>query len=89
MAKLAGLPPSVISRAKLVLDNLEKGEKSKTIENLSDDLPLFQNVENKEVGLQISPNEKLISHLADVNVDDLTPREALEIVYTLKELADS
>ena len=89
MAKLAGLPPSVISRAKLVLDNLEKGEKSKTIENLSDDLPLFQNVENKEVGPQISPNEKLISHLADVNVDDLSPREALEIVYTLKELADS
>ena len=89
VAKLAGLPPSVISRAKLVLDNLEKGEKSKTIENLSDDLPLFQNVENKEVGPQISANEKLISHLADVNVDDLTPREALEIVYTLKELADS
>ena len=89
MAKLAGLPHSVISRAKLVLENLEKGEKSKTIENLNDNLPLFQNVENKEASLQISLNEKFISHLADVNVDDLTPREALEIVYTLKELADS
>ena len=34
VAKLAGLPLSVITRAKIVLENLEKGEKNKVIENL-------------------------------------------------------
>ena len=44
VAKLAGLPENVINRAKVVLRELEKGEKSRAINSLAEDLPLFSNI---------------------------------------------
>ena len=43
VAQLAGLPPAVIARARLVLDMLEKGEREggRAQATLIDDLPLF------------------------------------------------
>ena len=88
VAKLAGLPPSVITRAKIVLESLERGEKSKVIENLNEELPLFQNIDTESHTSLSTPDSKLVSHLADINVDDLTPRQAMEVIYELKKLID-
>jgi DNA mismatch repair protein MutS len=88
VAKLAGLPLNVISRAKIILENLEKGEKAKVIENLTDDLPLFQNMATGFTDLEELPKSQLNSYLAEVNADNLTPREALDLIYKLKELAE-
>ena len=88
VAKLAGLPPSVITRAKIVLESLERGEKSKVIENLNEELPLFQNIDTESHTSLSTPDSKLVSHLADINVDDLTPRQAMEVIYELKKLTD-
>ena len=41
VAKLAGLPPAVVERARAILGELEKTEREKPVASLVDDLPLF------------------------------------------------
>ena len=48
VARLAGLPEAVVSRAKDVLHQLEQGEQSGKADRLVDDLPLFSAVVKKE-----------------------------------------
>jgi DNA mismatch repair protein MutS len=79
VAKLAGLPASVLDRARDVLALLEKSEQTGSISKLSDDLPLFSMREPAQKIL--SASESLLSAL---NPDDLSPKEALEWLYRLK-----
>lgn len=84
VAKLAGLPEVVLTRAGQVLDSLEHGSKQKNIAALADDLPLFAALKPKEKEVQeASEAEK---YLQTVNPDDLTPKQALEELYKLKTL---
>ncbi len=86
VAKLAGLPASVTARATEVLEILEKGEEAGALARLADDLPLFRAAFHrpKEAATpQASPAEEL---LRDIRPDELTPREALELLYRLKGL---
>nr|WP_316627078.1 DNA mismatch repair protein MutS [uncultured Brevundimonas sp.] len=80
VAKLAGVPTSVVARARSVLERLE-GEKAAAAR--LDDLPLFAVAEPEPVRGP-SPLELAFR---DVDPDDLTPREALEALYRLKGLA--
>ncbi|MBN9465090.1 DNA mismatch repair protein MutS [Brevundimonas sp.] len=80
VAKLAGVPASVVARARSVLERLE-GEKAAAAR--LDDLPLFAVAEPEPVRGP-SPLELAFR---DVDPDDLTPREALEALYRLKGLA--
>jgi DNA mismatch repair protein MutS len=81
VAKLAGLPASVIARAHAVLALLEKTrERGEGVKGLGD-LPLFQ--AGAETEPAVSPLEAL---LADVNPDALSPKDALEILYRAREL---
>ena len=81
VAKLAGLPAAVIARAKDVLAQLEGTAAKNPAQALVDDLPLFaaQPLPEKKDGLREA--------LADVNPDELSPREAHELVYRLKREA--
>jgi DNA mismatch repair protein MutS len=80
VAKLAGLPPSVIERAKVVLAELEADER--TIKHKGfEDLPLFQATRPAPPG---SPRDKLIAALEALHPDEMSPREALEALYALK-----
>jgi DNA mismatch repair protein MutS len=82
VAKLAGLPASVTERAEEVLAILEKGEESGALARLADDLPLFRAARRPmPEPAALSPVEDL---LRDVRPDELTPREALELIYLLK-----
>jgi DNA mismatch repair protein MutS len=82
VAKLAGLPPGVVARAKSVLAKLEAGRDSTGgIAAGLDDLPLFAAAEEP---LAADP---LGEALAAVEPDSLTPRQALETLYRLKALA--
>jgi DNA mismatch repair protein MutS len=87
VAKLAGLPSSVVNRARVILDKLEASDregKGKT-DVLIDDLPLFSAPQPLPASvLQDSETEK---RLEGVNPDELSPREALQILYELKDLA--
>ncbi|MCF6444613.1 DNA mismatch repair protein MutS [Nereida sp. MMG025] len=89
VAKLAGLPPKVIERAKMVLDALEKGEREGAIgqKALIDDLPLFSAVPSAPVR-EIGPSE-IEERLKDISPDELTPRDALAALYDLKALLNN
>jgi len=86
VAKLAGLPPSVIERAKIVLEALEKGEREAGSQKaLIDDLPLFRAVPVQAA--KAAPKESaVVSRLREVHPDDLTPIEALRFIYEIKDL---
>ncbi len=83
VARLAGLPAAVISRAQDVLKLLQSGEQSGTLARLADDLPLFNLAVAKPVAEKTSP---ALEMLQNVDPDGLSPKEALDILYTLKSL---
>jgi DNA mismatch repair protein MutS len=83
VAKLAGLPPPVIARARSVLAKLEAGrDATGGIAAGLDDLPLFAAAAEPERG-----PDPLVAALGEIDPDSLTPREALDHLYRLKRLA--
>jgi DNA mismatch repair protein MutS len=83
VAKLAGLPPAVVARAKSVLSKLEAGrDATGGIAAGLDDLPLFAATAEAQQAL-----DPLAAALDGVDPDRLTPREALEQLYILKRIA--
>jgi DNA mismatch repair protein MutS len=81
VAKLAGLPPRVVARAKAVLAKLEAGrDATGGIAAGLDDLPLFA------TPVEESAPDVLADALAAIDPDALTPREALEALYRLKQV---
>jgi len=85
VARLAGLPDAVVQRAKDVLHQLEAGETSGKADRLVDDLPLFSAVVKKEATAP-AKNDALGGALAALNLDEMTPREAQDALYRLKEM---
>ncbi len=88
VAKLAGLPEAVVSRARVVLDALEKGEREGggAQKALIDDLPLF--AATPPPAPASMRRSEVEARLEDVLPDTLSPREALDLLYELKGLAD-
>ena len=86
VAKLAGLPEAVITRARDVLDQLESVERDNSASKIIDDLPLFS-VDQKPVSNSRDLETPLADALDALNPDELSPRDALEILYQLRTLA--
>jgi DNA mismatch repair protein MutS len=84
VARLAGLPKTVVARAHDVLAQLEQGH-GKTRMNIAiDDLPLFAAAEATPA---FTPAESAVEQaLKEANPDSLTPREALDLVYRLRAM---
>ena len=84
VAKLAGLPPPVIERAQTVLGKLEKGraETGGLAAGLGD-LPLFSAALNAAEAKVDVLREKLTG----LDIDSLSPRAALDLLYELKRAA--
>ena len=88
VAKLAGLPESVIARASVVLQALEKGEREGGSQKaIIDDLPLFAAAPPPQPAPPSGPSI-LEEALSDVQPDTLRPLDALNLIYQLKELVD-
>ncbi|MFN3805730.1 DNA mismatch repair protein MutS [Asticcacaulis sp.] len=85
VARLAGMPPVVVARAKDILERLET---DKAHQLKLDDLPLFATVQAQvSVATSQKPAEtELEKALKGINPDDLSPREALEVIYRLRGL---
>lgn len=90
VARLAGLPDSVVERARVVLDALERGEREggRSPSALIDDLPLFSAAAIPQPS-QSAPAgpAPLDERLSAIHPDELSPREALDLIYELKALA--
>jgi len=85
VAKLAGLPPAVVARARSVLTKLEAGrDATGGIAAGLDDLPLFAAAAEPEHG-----RDPVTAALESIEPDSLTPREALDKLYELKRLVHS
>ena len=86
VAKLAGLPPSVVDRARVVLEALEKGEREggAARDVVIDDLPLFAATPTQAP--PPAPDSAVESRLAEILPDTLTPREAMNLIYELRDL---
>ncbi len=79
VAKLAGLPPSVISRAREILESLESGNTAAA--GLPEQMYLF--------GPAPKPKESAVEkELAPIDPDSLSPRDAHDLVCHLKKLLD-
>jgi DNA mismatch repair protein MutS len=85
VAKLAGLPPPVIARAKSVLAKLEAQDRGQTARALADDLPLFA-VPSRAAAEPAPPSEaeQLVEAVKALHPDEMSPREALEALYALR-----
>ncbi|HWE77874.1 MAG TPA: DNA mismatch repair protein MutS [Pseudolabrys sp.] len=83
VAKLAGLPSAVIERAKVVLAKLEQEDRAAP--KGFEDLPLFA-ANFKPAETQSVAEDKLAAAIAALHPDDMSPREAMDALYRLKEL---
>ena len=86
VAKLAGVPKEVVARAKSVLDRLEKGRaQTGGLAAGLGDLPLFAAAAEAEE----EECDALRERLQALDLDALTPRDALELLYQLKREASA
>ncbi|MBB3938958.1 DNA mismatch repair protein MutS [Novosphingobium fluoreni] len=84
VARLAGVPAKVVSRAKSVLDKLEKGRaQTGGLAAGLGDLPLFAAAE----AAREEACDTMRDRINAIDADALTPREALELIYDLKREA--
>ncbi len=83
VAKLAGVPGEVIRRARVILGTLEK--KSEAADRLfaenEQEAPESENVSFEDIG-----TEELRRRISELDMDMMTPRDALELLYDLKKL---
>ncbi|MDQ2891857.1 MAG: DNA mismatch repair protein MutS [Pseudomonadota bacterium] len=84
VARLAGMAPATVARAKSVLARLEAGRaKTGGLAAGLDDLPLFAAAQEA----QEEQGDAIRAEVEALDVDALTPREALETLYRLKSIA--
>ena len=80
MAKFAGLPKTIISRAAKILEKLE----SKRSDNkLSED-----DISSEQLNIFNATNHIIIQILEKIDIDNITPVEAINELNKLKKLID-
>ena len=90
VARLAGLPAPVIARAQTLLAEMESGGHG-VIDagRLAANLPLFDPNRQLPLATTTPPEDyRLRDRLGEINPDMLAPRDALELLYELRELLD-
>ncbi len=92
VARLAGLPPAVVERAREVLEALEEGDRQgggAGAKTLIDDLPLFSAARPAPAAKPAARASSAVEErLRAVSPDELAPREALDLLYDLRGLLD-
>ena len=83
VARLAGLPPPVVARAKQILTELERSDRERPKTALIDDLPLFA-AARAPAAATTARRDRLREVLETIDPDDLSPREALDALYRLR-----
>lgn len=79
VAKLAGVPSLVLEQARLKLAELENSSQAAPQVQLKPAQPDLFEIDNSD--------HPVVEHLEAIHPDELTPRAALELIYTLKSLA--
>jgi DNA mismatch repair protein MutS len=82
VAKLAGLPASVVARAKNLLAEFEAADRLSQAERLVADLPLFTAPPAPKSSLR----EPVLEALDALDPNELSPRQAMDALYCLKQI---
>ncbi len=80
VAKLAGLPQSVLKRAESILKELESQKSTPLVKQV--ELPLM--AQPKAAAVINLNHQKVVDTLKELNPDQLTPKEALDFLYNIK-----
>ncbi len=81
VAKLAGIPNSVVNRAREVLTSIDEGKELEVPKRIRNEESDFG-----QISLYSYENSPLMKALNDIDVETLTPIEALNKLYELKNL---
>ena len=82
VAKLAGIPIEVIERSKSLLEDFEKDSKTNSFNLKKQESKSSMKKFTYEKKKEMSKSENLIKSL---NIDEITPQEALHILYKLQK----
>ncbi len=85
VAKLAGVPDDVIKRAKVILKNLETDAPDRKYENKKS-TPVFE--ENLSINMFDGERDELIEEIKKIDINILSPIEAMNKLFELKNKAD-
>ena len=84
VAQLAGLPAPVIRRANEILTLLQEKRKGSSPQGFAEELPFFAQQSPP------APKESVLeTAISEISPDNLSPREALELIYRLKSMLPS
>jgi DNA mismatch repair protein MutS len=84
VARLAGVPKNVIELARDYLTTLEQREHENGIQTFQTEIAF-----ESQVLREAAPKDKLTEKLLNVDPNDLSPREALKLIYELTDLAQT
>jgi len=97
VARLAGLPPSVVARAREILSGLERDELSRggrptlsgaTTDRMTSQLGLFAAPVDPLDAAKAARDEAVARRVKEIDVDGTTPREALALLAELKKITE-
>ena len=89
VAKLAGIPEWVISRAKQILSELENERDNAEIAVKKSAQGKQVNSNSTQLSLSSPIDDRINEKLSRIDVNTLTPIEALNILFELKKISDS
>lgn len=92
VAALAGVPAQVIDRANEILHDIESGNFTNhqgTIEKHSATTQKAHESKPKQISLFSPPPDKLRQYLETINIDEITPKQSLDILYELSSMLQS
>lgn len=84
VAKLAGVPSSVINRAKKFLADLEQNQANKRVSIPEIAATTDNAVKENQLNLEHLKNQEIIEKIKALNIDTITPLEALNFLYSIK-----
>ncbi len=86
VARLSGIPSEIISRAKEILKSLEQGKEIEFKGNVTPE-PISSE-DSYQISFDTSNNLPIVDKIRAIDVDVLTPREAINILFELKKMAE-
>ena len=88
VADLAGLPQSLVERAKTLLHVFESKEQTQVVQEQTEQLTFFDLHQEKQPML-LPQQQDVLDNLGEVDVNNMTPMQALQTIMELKVKLDS
>ncbi len=86
VARLSGIPTEIIKRAKEILISIEQGKEVELKGDIKDNEPREDG--GYQISFETSNTLPIIEKIRAIDVDVLTPREAINILFELKKQAE-